>query len=286
MPLGYDQEIRVVNLNDTADLRAVLYDDDDSKPRNPDDLVSVEFVVQLPDETQTSITGTLADDGTGCASFNGTTAVGHYVAVATFTDVDDRRKSVRTDFDVIDPFITTPPSASYLVATQIWSKIEDCFDADEEGPWLRDVTLNTFNREKMESFLDLALFDINQLNPPTTLALNSFTVTDSNTGLVSSTSDTPLLVQGGFIVCLRHLMTSYVEQPAPTGAQIAWQDRRDYLTRWGAVYAIEFPVYDRMAKLYKRRYLGLGTTKGLISSKAGRMIAAPMRSQFIGRGFW
>lgn len=286
MPLGFDLEQRVVNLNDTADLTATLYDSTD-KPRLADDLVAVTFAVQKPDQSQASVSGFIADDGTGVGVFNGTDQVGHYVVVASFTDTDSKTKSVRADIDVIDPFLVSPNlSASYLVAAQIWNKIEDCFDADEEGPWLRDMTLNTFNREKMESFIDMALFDINSLNPPTTLGLGDFVHTDGTTMVVSSTPDLPLIVQGGFIVCLRHLMTSYVEQPQPTGAQIAWQDRRDYLTRWQAVYTIEFSVYDRMAKLYKRRFLGLGTTKGLVSSKAGRLLPAPMRSWGIGRGYW
>lgn len=287
MSIGFDLEQRIINLNDTAELTATLYDSTD-KPIPASNLVKVSFSLQLPDGTkQGPFAGTIQDDGTGYYAFKGTTEVGHYVILATFTDVNNIVKSVRTDIDVIDPYNETPTvSPSYLLATQIWAKVEDCFDADDEGPWLRDMTLNTFNREKMESFLDMALFDINYLNPPTTLALTDFVLVDPNTQDVSSTSNTPLLVQGGYIVCLRHLMASYVEQPAPSGTQIAWQDRRDYLARWTAVYQIEFPVYDRMAKLFKRQYLGLGQTKGLISSKAGRLLPAPMRTQWVGRGFW
>lgn len=286
MPQGYDLETRVVNLDDTADLRAVLFDHTE-KPITADRLVGVSFVVQKPDRTKTVVLGTIAEDGAGVAAYNGTEQIGHYVIVATFTALDGNIKSVRADIDVADPFAELPsPSDSYLVATQVWAKIEDCFDADEEGPYLRDMTLNTFNKEKMESFLDLALFDINNLNPPTTLTLGNFVTVDSNTGEVIANSDLPLIVQGGFIVCLRHLMTSYVEQPNPTGAQIAWQDRRDYLQRWQQIYTIEFAVYDRMAKLYKRRFLGLGITKGLISTKAGRLMPSALRSQSVGRGYW
>lgn len=286
MPLGYDIQQRIISLNDTAELVAVLYDLDD-KPRSPDDLVSVSYTVQAPDGTQTTASGSVQDDGSGYLAYNGTSKVGHYVVVASFTDVDGLVKSVRSDIDVIDPFLADPTmSASYLVASQIWSRIEDCFDGEEEGPWLREMTLNTFNREKMESFIDLALFDLNYLNPPTSLGLVDFVHTDPITHDVSATTDLPLLTQGGFVVCLRHLITSYVEQPQPSGAQIAWQDRRDYLTRWTAVYTLEFAAYDRMAKLYKRKFLGLGTTKGLVSSKAGRLIPAPMRTWSIGRGFW
>lgn len=287
MTLGFNAEPVVVNLNDTADLNATLYDAM-GKPRDPDDLVAARFTVQAPDQTRTTVDATLQDDGTAQALYTTTTEVGHYTVVATFTDLEGRVKSVRADFEVADPFLTSPNfSASYLVATQVWSKVEDCFDAEDAGgPWLTEMTLNTFNREKMESFLDMALFDINNLNPPTTLALNNFTLLDPTTGEVSATADLPLLVQGSYIVCLRHLMASYVEQPAPSGAQIAWQDRRDYVSRWTQVYTIEFAIYDRMAKLYKRRYLGLGKTAGLVSSKAGRLIPAPMRTQNIGRGYW
>lgn len=287
MAFGYDIEKRV-NLSDTADLRATLFHED-GQPWPAVELAAVAFQVQLPDGSMQSVPGLVEDDGTGVAVFNGTGQVGHYAIVASFTTIDGRTKSTRSDIDVIDPFLTEPTfSPTYLLATQVWAKIEDCFDGELEGPYLREATLNTFNREKMEGFIDFALFDLNQLNPPTSLAMTDFIQANASTGAATANTNLPVLTQGVFVQVLRHLMTSYVEQPLPSGAatQVGWQDRRDYLTRWATMYAIEFQQYDRMAKLYKRQFLGLGRTAMLISSKAGRLIPAPMRSWSIGAGYW
>jgi len=81
-------------------------------------------------------------------------------------------------------------------------------------------------------------------------------------------------------------MRSYVEQPMPTGVQVAWQDRRDYLQRWREVFDLEKEQYDRWVALYKRGYLQLGHSKLLVAAKAGRLIPAPMRARSVGRGYW
>lgn len=282
MSLGYDREYKVYNLNDTANLLATLYDRFDD-PYSADNLIAVEFKIQAPDGTITTKTGTIEDDGSATLNFDDTDQVGHYVCVASFTTSDEGKKSVRVDFETTDPFAEVSPSPSWYAAVDAWEKFEDCFDAEDEGPWLRDMTLNVFNKTKMEKFIDDALMDINLQNPPTDFILDTFVQPGPPVVL---TSNLPLLTQGLVVQLIRHLIRSYVEQPNPVGAQIAWHDRRDYLQRWQSVLQIEQAQYMRLLALWKRQYLGLGTLKGLVSSKAGRLLPAPMRTRNVGRGYW
>lgn len=292
MSLGYDRQLKIVAKDDSARLVARLYDDEDQL-YSYEDLGSVTFTIQRPAENWDSATGgaqydptkVIADgevleDGTGSLVFEQTDRLGHYIAVASFELVDGTTKSTRVDFEVFDPFevIDTPVR---IIADGVWTRLEDCFDAENEGPWVQDMTMNYFREEKMEKFILDALFDINYQNPPTDLGISSFVNNDN-----SVTNDYPLLVQGVLIQIIRHLMRSYVEQPMPTGVQVAWQDRRDYLQRWREVYDVEHDQYKRWVALYKRGFLQLGHSKLLVSAKAGRLIPAPMRARSVGRGYW
>jgi hypothetical protein len=283
MSLGYSQEPNIVNLSDTAELEANVYTRTDD-PIIGDDIDSVSFLVEQPDGTQTTVTGTVDTDGTGRATFDDTTQTGHHTAMATFTLNSGVIKSTRCDFEVIDPFADIDPSTSYLVAIDAWEKFEDCFDSESDGPWLQDMTNKWFNQRKMENFIDDALMDINVQNPTTNLALTNFF--NVNETPPAPNADLPVLTQGVVVQIIRHLIRSYTEQPNPVGAQIAWQDRRDYLQRWQSVLQIEQAQYLRLLALYKRRFLGLGSTATLVSTKAGRLTPAPMRTRMAGRGYW
>lgn len=270
-----------MNLGDTAELVATIYDSEDN-PYTQDELVTVTFVIQAPDGTKTEENGMVESDGTGRLNFNGTTQVGHYTGMATFI-TPNGKKSAPCNFETIDPFMEEEPSASWVIANDAWEKFEDCFDSEEGGPWLRDMTLAVFNKTKMENFIDDALIDINMQNPETAFIIDEFV---SGEAPVAKTSSAPILTQGLLLQIIRHLMRSYVEQPNPVGAQIAWHDRRDYLQRWQLVYTQEKEQYLRMLALWKRQFLGLGQTRSLVSSKAGRLLPAPMRTRNVGRGYW
>lgn len=287
MSLGYDREDNVVNLNDTAEVVAFLYDKQDSLYCE-DDLVGATFTIQKPSGDLETVDGEITGEGEATAYFEGTDEVGHYTAIATFETVEQGKKSARADFEAIDPFAQIIPSPSFIVASLTWDKLEDCFDGQDEGPWLKEMTLNYFNKNKMEAFIAETLFDINQQNPPTALDLSAFVVTPPDTDPDPTpypTADAPLLAQGTLIAVIRHLIRSYVEQPNPVGAQIAWHDRRDYLQRWQTVLQIEQEQYRRMLALWKRKYLGLGSSKLLIGVKAGRISPTPLRTWMVGRSW-
>lgn len=280
MSLGFDREVDLINAGDTAEITTFLYDDDDV-PLTQANLNSVEFLVQQPDGTRVTVAGQLRADGGGVLSYADTSQVGQYRVVATFTTTDAAKRSTRCDFEVIDPFDPPAPSNTEVVGTYVWRKVEDCFDAEDEGPWLRDMSLNYFNEKKMGEFISEGLFEINERHPHTKLLTDFFFLEPGD-----PSADLPLLASGVFMAVVRHLMRSYVEQPTPQGAQIVYEDRRDYLNRWGTVYQVEKEWFDRNLAYFKRRFLGIGKSKLLVDTKAGRLLPAPLRVRTTGRGYW
>jgi hypothetical protein len=297
MAVGYDREQNAVNSGDSVELYAYLYDREGS-PVDPDTLVSVEYTIQKPDDTMVTADGELMDDGAGFLRYTDTELRGEYAAVAKFTFTDGGIKSTRTDFEVIDPFRDTfdPEDPDYdqlahyktIVSDRVWAKITDLFDSQDGGPWMMDMTLNVFSPVRIQDFIDEALFDINVYNPPTDFTIVKFTqpVPIALNGPMGPNPNLTVLVQGVLIAVIRHLMRTYVEQPTPAGGQVTYEDRRDYLQRWGTIYQIEFQHYDHLVKMWKRQFLHLHESKNLVANKAGRLMPAPLRSRNIGRGYW
>lgn len=277
-----------VNIGDTADLYAYLFEN--NEPVEADSLVSVQFIIERPDKTRETVEGEIQDDGAGFILYDNTDLPGEYRVVAQFAIDTGQIKSTISDFKVFDPFSDSTPDEDQLISGLVWDKLEDLFDSTDGGPWMRDMTLNIFNQGKIPDFMDEALLEINVYNPPTEFDVPVFvhTVRDDD-GLVistSSNSDTQILVLCTFLAVVRHLMRTYVEQPLPSGGQITYEDRRDYLQRWGTVYQIESLRFDGLLKLWKRRFLDLNKGKVLVSSKAGRLSPAPLRTRNIGRGYY
>jgi hypothetical protein len=279
MPLGFDKDLNVINAGDSAEIYAFIFDQRDV-PIAEDDLLSVEFTIQQPDGTVNTATGEVTGDGEGFVRSTDTDQIGEYKVVGKFTMSDGSSRSVRADFEVIDPFNPPDPTDEEIIGYLVWRRLEDAFDSEEGGPWLQDVTAATFKKEKMQLFITEALFDINQQNPPTAETISAFVLNGAPTG------DSPVLIQGVLLSVIRHLIRSYVEQPQPMVAQVVYEDRRDYLTRWQSLLQDEEARYARWVALWKRQFLGLGDTRTLVSSKAGRLIPAPMRTRWVGRGYW
>lgn len=285
MPLGYDPQTKVVNLNDTASLHAYLYDSN-GNPIDPDRILSVTFTIQKPDQTKLGpYEGDVNDDGSGFYIFADTDQDGEYMAIATFTLINSEVKSTIDNFSVNDPFTPIPPATErQAVQQKVWRKVEDCFDSRDGGPWLREMTMNIFNPDKMDDFIDEAMFEINVYMPATDLSVDYFTT--SVDPLNQPNPDMTIIIQATFVAVVRHLMRSYTEQPLLTSGQVTYEDRRDYLMRWGTIYQIEQTQLDHYLKLFKRRFYGFGQTSSLIYSKAGRGQIGYLRARNIGRGFY
>lgn len=280
MAFGEYRDENDANLGDTITLVAAIYNAD-RLPYTEDDFLDVTFTVRKPDGTQTVEIGEILEDGTGSLLYSETSLIGSYIAMAKFTFDTGEIRSTRVDFEVVDPFgsVVTPEQQ---IANAVWSKLEDCFDSEEGGPWLRDVTKRFFGKQKIPALIPEGLLLINLAPPMTDVTLGDFTLITTTAPV---DTDQMVLVEAVFLATVRHLMRSYVEQPLPTGAQVVYEDRRDYLDRWGTIYQMETEYFNRILALYKRQFLGLGKTSLLLGSKAGRLIGAPMRSRQAGRGW-
>jgi hypothetical protein len=281
MPLGVRSDHRV-NQGDTAELRRNLFTEDEI-PVVADDIVQVRFTVQRPDKSQITSTGEVEEDGAGFYRWTDTAQLGEYSYVVQFTLVTGEVRSVRGTFEVVDPFNLPAPTGEEMIAELVWHELEDLFDSEEGGPWLRDVTLRYFDKRKMPQFIADGLLNINVTPPDTNLPISTFTTLQADGSL---DPDYPILVHATLLAVIRHLMRSYVEQPNPTGAQVVFEDRRDYLQRWMQYYQIEEAHFLRIVTLWKRQFIQLGKSKMLVTAKAGRLLPAPLRTRNIGRGYY
>jgi hypothetical protein len=228
--------------------------------------------------------GEVEENGEGYLQWTNTEAVGMYLAQAQFTLVTQEVKSIMVNFVVLDPFNIPLPTEPQLVAEEVWLRFEDCFDSTEGGPILRDYTLAHFDLAKIERFIPEALLDINVQMPPTEHQVSTFAHRSGN-GDINPLM--PLLSKGVMCKVLLHLIRSYIEQPVPQGAQIAFEDRTRYAQAWQSVYQTEREDWISMVRLWKRQELHLGRSALLVGSKAGRLFYSGMwRTQNIGRGFF
>jgi hypothetical protein len=292
MSLGNLRDRVEVSMGDTAELTSYIYNNREVAA-SANDLDSVSFVIRKPDGTTTTTPGQILEDGAGFLRYTGTTVPGLYVWRAQFTYMSGEIRSTRKEFNVSDPLAVAPQTRKNQIAEQVWLRLEDCFDSDQGGPWLRDMTLSYFDPSKVEKFIPEGLLEINVWPPMTNIDISFFTaqVVDTDPALpVGSMQPDPnriVLVQGTLLAVIKHLMRSYVEQPNPVGANIVYQDRRDYLTRWQTIYTLEEAEWRRMIALWKRQFLNLGHSSLLVHNKAGRLgYGTNWRARNIGRGHY
>jgi hypothetical protein len=294
MPLGTERDISTVNQGDTADLYAYVFDQD-SNSIPAVDITSVIFDIQDPTGAKTSTAGTIESDGAGYLRYDSTgKPLGEYVVMVRFLLDSGEKRSTRLDFTIVDPFATVIPTKDEVIANEVWNMLEDCFDSEEGGPWLRDMTLSFFDRSKIKQFVKYAMIEVNNTPPLTHLDTGTFVIVTMGPDGVTPvkadpTEDLPIIVMGTLIQVIRHLMRSYVEQPANMGSEIAFEDRRDYLQRWQLILQDLVPDFQRMLILWKRQFLNLGKSALLVHSKAGRVYGqrnSAWRTQNVGRGWY
>jgi len=282
MSLGVRYYTGEINVGDTAELFAALRERDKVVEQN--EISSIEFTIQRPNGiVENPVTGSIEDDGQGYLQYTHTEEVGMYLAQAQFTLFNGEVRSVMVNFDVVDPFVTEN-SLERILAENVWFRLEDAFDSIEGGPALRDYTLAHFDLSKIEKYIPETLLDINVQMPLTEVGIGTFVNKNRN----EPNPVMPLMAKGVLCKVIMHLIRSYVEQPVPQGAQIAYEDRTRYAQAWQIVYKSEHEDYISMVRLYKRGYLNLGHSALLVSSKAGRLFfsGSILRSRNIGRGFY
>lgn len=288
MPLGVDRPRREINVGDSAELSSYVMTGDDL-PIDPATISSVHFKIERPDDVIDEADGTVQGNGAGYYLYYNTSTLGRYTVTATHNFVDGRIRTDRFYFDVIDPLNPPPLSKTESLAEKVWMRFEDLFDSEYGGPWLRDMTLSYFNKDKIPEFIGEAMLEINTFPPPTTLTILDFTTpvpSAENPGETIPDPDESILTMALTIVIIRHLIRSYVEQPQPQGAQVVWHDRRDYQQRWEEVLQLEEARFQRILAVWKRQFYSFYGQKLLIGSKAGRLYGPGMRQRNSMRGYW
>lgn len=245
---------------DTTAVEASIFEDDGITLGNA---TSASWIVKRPDGT-TDTGGPIVVDSTEVAiSYSNTNLPGQYVMQVTFTLPNSHLRSSVITFEVIDPLDTTSEATNDVDKTvdMAWMLLEDLFDSELGGPHLRDVTKNSFNRDKLKRLLPRALYDIGNTFQP------AMEFTDVNFPFAAHA---PLLSQALLVEGIRHLMRAYVEQYTPVANNVNYFDRRDYLNRWNMVLQIEQKQLDEWLDLFKRDQMGYGDTSILVGGYAGR----------------
>lgn len=290
MAFGYDRVGRIF-LNNSMVLDAYLYTQDGQVPIPQADIASVSFTVLKPGDAPATPTvnaadGTVAADGLGRYVVADTVnnVEGEYRAYATFAYAEGSmtglKKTVPVFYDVIDAFERAGPSAVDPAVDMCWTMLEDCFDSEFGGPWLRDMTMRVFDKTKVRELAPSVMMQINQQMPFTDYTLAT------PTGYPWLEGDAAALFgQGLLVASIRHLMRSYTEQPDIVSSPVAFMDRKKYADSWKKIYDVESPLFERWVTRFKLRSYDMTHASILLGSKAGRMLPAPMRSRNVGRGF-
>jgi hypothetical protein len=292
----YQREPREL-IGSSAVLVAQIYNQAESAPIPEADVHSVTFTVMLPTDVQGSPSilnqsGTVTGDGEGTFVVAGTFTqvaptgggAGHYRGIATFSYDDNSitppllnlTKAVPANFEITDPFDATGARPADPYVDQAWMKIEDCFDSELGGPWLRDMTLNVFDKYKLRELIPEVLLAINQQMPYTSFNEDGFPYLENDGGA--------LFAEGLLVAAVRHLMRSYVEQPDIANSPVAFENRQRYQQAWQAVYEIELKQFEMWLTRWKLRAYDITNAALLVSSKAGRMMSGPMRTRRIFSG--
>lgn len=203
---------------------------------------------------------------------------GQYKAIATFTYDDgsltNLTKSIPCDYEVADPFVRAGSSPADGSVKQCWTMLEDCFDSEIGGPWLRDMTLAVFDQTKVRALVPQVLLDINNQMPFTSYSEESFPYAGDGEALFA---------EGLLVASLRHLMRSYTEQPDVISSPVAFMDRKRYQQAWKAQYDVESEVWKKWLNRWKLQQYDLSHASLLLYNKSGRFLPGPMRTRNVGR---
>lgn len=288
MPYGFDRRERVF-IDDTHTIEAFLYDTEGESLIPQADIQQVLFSVLRPGDAANAPTvsadaGTVVEDGKAVYTVDSAvhTVQGDYRVLARFTYTEDgianRVKTVPLTYEVADVFARADtPSVSDDAIKMAWMRLEDCFDSEQGGPWLRDMTLANFDQNKLKDFIPMALLRINSQQPQTAYTVDNFIYTERD--------GAAMFGYAIFIETVKHLMRSYVEQPNVVNSSVGYLDRTRYQQAWNQIYQVEKPEFDAILELWKRAELDISRGALLVGNKAGRLMPTPMRTRYAGRGF-
>jgi hypothetical protein len=147
------------------------------------------------------------------------------------------------------------------IVEMITNLFADTYDSTVGGPHLIEEFQTKFNNERIAQLLNWAVNKMNMMKQPIT----NWTLSSPGNPGSFPQSYWGLLVMGGYIEVLRHLVRSYVEQPDIRNADVAYLDRRDYNVRWKLVLDMEEEQFEQMLTLVKRKLMNLGSSSMLVA---------------------
>lgn len=137
----------------------------------------------------------------------------------------------------------------------------DSYDSTTGGPHLIEEFQTKYNNERIAQLLNWSVDKMNMSKQPIT----NWTLTTPGTVGTFPPNYWGLLIMGGYVEVLKHLVRSYVEQPDIRNGDVAYLDRRDYQQRWKMVLDDEKESLDQMLTLVKRKAMDLGSSSMLVS---------------------
>lgn len=285
MAWAYNRLDRIF-IGDSQVLEATLMTADGSALIPQGSITSALFTIVKPSDNPAApsvlnAAGTITGDGRARYTMTGNDEAGNYRAVARFAYTEGgvaRTKSIPVEYDVIDAFARPDATPADEAVSVAWDRLENCFDSDFGGPWLRDMTLSRFDRDTLARFVPDVLLEINTQTPQTDFALASYPFELNDGGALFST--------GLFCAAIRHLMVSYTEQPDVMGSQVSHFDRRRYQQAWKSIYDVEWPRYEKLLALFKAKSYNLVNASMLVSNKSGRWRHHGSAHRMRGRMMW
>jgi hypothetical protein len=182
---------------------------------------------------------------------------GYYVLRWEF-DLSSAPQYVDSHIEVgyASPVYDALPPAMKVVVETVWTKFADGFDSPGGGPHIQTYLQTTYGRNRLAQFLISQVGKLNVLAQPH----HSYTVESFPVAAWG-----PLLESYLTIEVIKHLRRSYVEDPDLRHVTVAYEDRRDYLTRWGQILEDEREEQKDLLDNFKIAHMGLGQPNALVA---------------------
>lgn len=177
-----------------------------------------------------------------------------------------------------------PPSPAYdalqppyvNAVEQVWLKFADIYDSPYGGPYLTVWYNQHFGRGRVAQLMEQACMHINNsAQPATNYSVTGVAAMGGGAPLFPLNQWGGLLNTATTIEVLKHLMRSYVEEPAVVGNVTVRMDRRDYLQRWGSMLSDEQDQYNKELAVFKVQSMFNGSPRVLIQGGAFGNYATP-----------
>lgn len=157
------------------------------------------------------------------------------------------------EFDRLDPGMKA-------IVEGVYFRFADLFDSPYGGPNLQTYFQTHFGRNRIAQLLRVAVGLLNTTAQP----YQSFTLDDGGKQFPIAQWGS-LLESALYVEVLKHLVRSYVEQPAFVGGNVTRLDRRDYMDRWQSILDDERAALKGQLEVFKISNMGLGKPKVLVS---------------------